>query len=450
MKLENKLNNINYLCKIVRLPELRPHPNADKLSLVTIENQIIITGKENKKSNELFCYFPLECKINSDFLSFINGYSNPEYNRDKTLKGFFSYPKNRVKALRLRGIVSEGYLHPVSEINDWLKTQRIKYQVTDEDLNKEFDSIGDILFVEKYIPASQKLPLGPNNPKCRVKRESRLIDNQFRLSPDYRQLKREIHNINPDDWIEITSKWHGANGVVAKVLTKRNLSMVDKIAKFFGAQIDDREYNLVFSSRRVVKSEEFRDGPARDFYGDNIWATVAYKYKDSLQNGISLVGEVVGFTSNGSPIQKSKKGPYDYGCAATTCDFIVFRITYTSADGHVYEFSLQQVIDYCQKYGLKNVPVYYIGRAKDLYPELDVRNHWHENFLNKLTENYLEKDCVYCKTSGLPDEGIVLSKRVGGFVGLKLKSQKFLLSESEQLDTEEISVEDQEDIINEL
>ena len=58
-------------------------------------------------------------------------------------------------------------------------------------------------------------------------------------------------------------------------------------------------------------------------------------------------------------------------------------------------------------------------------------------------EEYLEKECSYCKNS-VADEGVVLSKRVGGFEGLKLKSAKFVLGESEQMDTGEVNIEDEE------
>ena len=44
----------------------------------------------------------------------------------------------------------------------------------------------------------------------------------------------------------------------------------------------------------------------------------------------------------------------------------------------------------------------------------------------------------------MPDEGIVLSKRIGGFEGLKLKSARFILGESEKLDSGEINIEDSE------
>lgn len=143
---------------------------------------------------------------------------------------------------------------------------------------------------------------------------------------------------------------------------------------------------------------------------------------------------VLGGSPTGAGIQSFKGVIYDYGCDIGKCDFITFRITYTSPSGEVYEFSAQQVEDYCKKKGLKNVPFFYIGKAKNKYPDLIVNENWHQRFLEKLIEEYLEKDDIYCKNKGLKDEGIVLAKRVGGFEGLKLKSTAFLLQETEEIE----------------
>lgn len=445
--LKIKSDNPNYLAQVIEMPKLKPHPNADRWALAVLRGQTIITGKDAKVGS-LYILFQLESQINNEFLSYINGYSDPEYNRDKTKKGFFSHRSSRVKATRLRGVLSEGYLHPVEEVNEWLKFIGIQYQITKDDLGKEFDHIGNVLFVEKYInkEALRKLANANKQKGGKVKRESRIVDNQFRLSPDYKHLKREIHTISPDDWIELTSKWHGCNAVISKVLTKRKLSIFEKIAKKIGVKVQETEYSLLYSSRRVIKSEEFLSGPAMSFYDHNVWELMGKEYSDAIQNSLTLYGEIVGFTPTGSAIQSMKGKPYDYGCKPGKCEFYCFRITSTSPDGNVYEFSLPQVIDYCLKHGIKHVPVYYIGRAKDKYPELDVNEHWHQNFLNKLIEEYLEKDDIYCNSVGLADEGIVLSRRVGGFEGLKLKSQRFILGESEEADSDQVNIEDQESI----
>lgn len=506
-----KTDNPNYLAKIFRLPELRPHPNADRLSLATVDNQTIITSKD-AKVGELYVFFPLESKLNLQYLSFSNSFSSSDLNRDKTKKGYFGNA-GRIKATKLRGTMSEGFIIPLSDLVEWLKSIGEKVNINDNLEGIEFSHFNNILIVEKYI-SPQSLRLAQQNNKGeKVKRENRIVDGQFKLSPDYRHLKREIHTVRPDDWIEISSKWHGAQCTIAKVLVKRNLKWYEKILNCLGVKIDDKIYDLVYSSRKVIKNqygdnttnkisqspkerwdtlhlfqkkvianellteEDYRKAfPLENkdagiytweytinlvegledkftsyceknplgnhYYGTDVWGIVVKRYADCIQNSITLYGELVGFTPSGSPIQSMKGKPYDYGCKPGECDFIVFRITSTNDQGQVYEFSLQQVVEYCNKFGLKHVPVYYIGKAKDKYPDLFVTDHWHENFLNRLIEEYLEKDDIYCNSKGLPDEGIVLSKRIGGFEGLKLKSQKFVLGESEQLDKDEVNIED--------
>lgn len=205
-------DNPNYLARVVQMPELNKHPNADKLALANISGSIVITGI-NANAGELYIYFPLESAINKDFLSFVNGFQEPDLNKDKNKKSFFG-KHGRVRALSLRGVVSEGYLHPVKEVNAWIKSLNIKYVISEKDLNTDFDYIGDnIKFVEKYINSVELRKIENANRALRsgkvVRRESRIVDNQFRLSPDYKHLKREVGRINPDDWIEISAKYHG-------------------------------------------------------------------------------------------------------------------------------------------------------------------------------------------------------------------------------------------------
>jgi hypothetical protein len=104
---------------------------------------------------------------------------------------------------------------------------------------------------------------------------------------------------------------------------------------------------------------------------------------------------------------------------------------------------------YCAKYGIKTVPLIYYGKARDFY-DISVNDHWHETFLQKLCDDYLELDCTLCSNS-VPDEGICL--RVDKPLDIqvyKLKSFRFFERETKLLDEgvvdlETLEAETQED-----
>lgn len=439
-KLSLKADNSNYAAKVVSLPELRPHPNADRLALVIIDGQTVITSKD-AKVGEKYILFPLECAINGDYLSFSNSYSTPELNKDKTKKGFFS-EKRRVKATRLRSIVSEGYIVPAKDVVNWLKDEGEKIKLEDFEIGQVFDTIGDKLICEKYInrDALRKLANAERNEKNKrgkVKRFNKLVDNQFRFHVDTENIKRNIYKVNPTDNVTISYKLHGASSIFSKVLVKKKLKWYEILAKKCGLNIVDTQYDYLWSSRRVVKNQfEEKDKQNKHFYDSDIWTIAAQKVNPVLKDGLSIYAELVGQTPTGSWIQKD----YAYGTKPCEMDIWVYRITSTNVSGDVIEFSTDQVKRFCDKTGLKMVPVLYQGLAKDLFPELDVNNHWHENFLEKLKEKYTEKDC-YMNEPGIPSEGVVLSIDDDFPRLFKLKSLRFLEMESKFLDSGEIDVE---------
>ena len=74
---------------------------------------------------------------------------------------------------------------------------------------------------------------------------------------------------------------------------------------------------------------------------------------------------------------------------------------------------------------------------------MSLENHWQENFLQKLSETYLEKDCDIC-VNKVPGEGIVLRKETLDIDVYKHKSFRFKAQESEMLDSGEVDLETQE------
>lgn len=255
--LKTTLNDTNYRAKIVQLGAPKKHPNADKLQIFVIDFQNIITDLSYKEG-DFVVYFPLECTINKDLIAYINGFETLELNKDNTKRGFFN-KHARVRAVRLRGEPSQGFILNLNLVLEWLinvsKAPKFECNVN-EQLNKEFDSFNDIIICQKYIP---KINVVNNNAKQKqsVKGISRLVEGQFRLHNDTENLRKNVDKLNLDDYIGIHYKKHGTSFVCGNVLTKRKLKWFERLLKKLGVKIQDKQYDIIYSSRRVIKNTNF-------------------------------------------------------------------------------------------------------------------------------------------------------------------------------------------------
>ena len=429
--------NPNYLAKLVSLENLMPHPNADRLQIAIVDNNSVITSL-SAKEKDLYVFFPLECEINKDFLSWGNCFEDRSLNQDKEAKGFF-HKTGRVRAVKLRNQKSEGYLTPASAIEQWFsEVHQSNFKFNSSDVNKEFDTIGDIKICKKYVTKVQTQKTNKVNKNQRkVVREPKVVENQFKFHADTIQLKKSIHNVSPEDYISITKKLHGTSWVAAKLLCNKKLTWFEKLLKKFGINIKDTHYDLLWASRRVLKNGFLETGNKEHFYSYDLWEEIAKSVEYAIQDSISLYGEAVGYTKFGSYIQDG----YDYGCIEGEFKTFIYRITTTNPSGQVYEFSHNQIKEYCNKFGLQMVPELYYGKAKDLYPELSVDVHWHQNFLERLMQDYLEKDCEICRNK-VPDEGVCVRRDIFDVDIYKLKSFTFLERETKELDKGIVNIED--------
>lgn len=427
--------DVNYLAQVFKISNIEKHPEADRLQIVHVGGCKVVTGLD-AKDGAWYVYFSVESQIAEKFLAWTNSYSDAERNADVKVKGYF--PKTgRVKIVKLRNVFSEGYIVPAATLAGFIKEFYGKTWEPTEEIN--FDTVCGDRFVNKYVRKVNTPNAAKAKSKGNVKKyESRLVDNQFRFHEDTLSFKKNLGKLNPEDYIAIETKIHGSSFSVCKVLTKRKLSLVEKIAKFFGAKIQESEYGNLYASRCVIKNIDLNQNPG--FYDSDIWKEVSDRVYPLLDDGISLYGEVFGFTPKGGYIQPK----YDYGCAPKECKFIVYKGTITLPDGQVYVMSQPQLKSYCASKGLPMAEEFYYGKAKDLYPDLDPHNHWHENFLARLERDFLEKKCKLCRND-VWDEGIIIKiENPFTWNALKLKSLAFLGYETALLDSDEVSVEEEE------
>ena len=468
MKLSISKNaHVNYLSKIVYLDRFAPHPNPEytKLKLAFVDGFNIIVSIDMQEGQ--YVYFPAMSQINPDLLRYLNLYSHPEMNADVNKKGFFE-KNGRVKAIRLGGHPSEGFLLPISDLKNWIKDS-VNVELGDVDNNIEFDEVehnGKTFWVsQKYIVQTSVPNSGSNKGNYRdkkLKRFDKLIDGQFAFHYDTVLIRKSPWEIKPDDIIHISSKWHGTSLISSYVLCKEPRSKTDKfltkmykklggtLTKYADAE-SYPQYDYIYSSRSVIKNAKINPTVKEGFYPDDVWKYGHEFLKPYLQKGMTMYAEIVGFLPNGSYIQKN----YDYGCRApraaddykqgTNFKVVVYRITLKNVDGNVHEFSPREVKTYCENCGIPHVIEFYYGYARDLYPELKASDHWNEDFIEHLANDknfFMEENSPDC-VNKVPHEGIVIKKDDMISRAWKLKSFAFMNKEQQNLDKGIVDVEEQ-------
>lgn len=432
--------NRNYLAKVVALGKPVTHPNADRLQGFIIDHARIYTDLSYKE-HDICIYFPLECQIDSRILSYLNLYSEKSLNRDNTIKGFFNN-KGRVRAVRLRSEPSQGFLVRAQDFVDAISTFTSTSRLIDFDsIDEEFDSVGDEIIVKKYV-VQTKNKGGLKTDKKLARKVSRVVENQFRFHIDTEHLRKNIYKVKRNDYVSITAKLHGTSVIFGKLLTYRKLSFIEKVLKKLGVNINDKVYDLLYSSRRVIKNDDLNT-QSNHYYSSDVWGDAAKTLEYAVQKGYTLYGEIVGYTRDGGYIQKG----YDYGCIQPIYEdeyvegvhykVYIYRITITNEDGNVSELSWKQIKSYCEHFGLRHVPEYYFGKLVDFdksFKKIKSDEEFNETVIKTLEDKYLEKYCEFCGNR-MPSEGIVLRvDKLFNFDAFKLKSFMFLEMESKQLD----------------
>lgn len=435
MRIEIK-GNKNYCASVVKIENKIDLVGCDNIcGTIIYGNHVIIST--DTEIGTVGLYFPTESSISDVFLKNNNLYRDKNLNIDNKKTGFFE-KTGRVKAMRLRGYISDGFFIPIESLS-FLKIDLDMFKIGDT-----FDTINGNEICRKYF-RKPNIPYGKTGKTISKKKYvSRLVDKQFRFHIDTENLGKYMYKINPDQIISVTYKLHGTSFVVGNLITKRNLHFYEKLLKKIGINIDDKEYSMVYSSRRVIKNEWFDKEEVKHYYNSDVWKVASDKMFNVLKKGMTAYGEIVGFTKSGTFIQKN----YDYGCVAGESDFYIYRLTYTNPDGVVFEFSMKQVMDWCKAYNIKHVPSIYYGYATDMFMDIkhlafsDIRE-WRSLFLERLHKVYLEKDSIFC-INEVPEEGVVLRIEMLGIDAYKLKSFRFKELESKNIDLGDIDIEEQQ------
>ena len=412
-------NSQNYPCSVVTIGRVFDIVNADALKRVVVFANDVVVSKDTKEG-DVMLYFQAGTQLSEDVMRIYNLNEDNALNEDTSVKGYVSSKRRLIKAIKLRGTISDGILLPISKLSEFLG-------VTLED-GDEFTHVNDIEVCKKYVVPkkggeSQNTQLG-KQPKANKLKEL-LVDNQFRFHHETEHFAKNLHKFQLDTEVIITRKYHGSSLILSRVLIQKQLSWIERMIDKYITPIPKSEYGYVFSSGKpksrlpkgVLSSEQTWNSPTDSFYSENIWKKALDLYRDCLESGITLYGEIVG---------DGIQGPeYTYGFPYK---IFIYRITQTNVDGVVYEFSWEDVKRYCDKYGISYVDEYFVGKVSELISSVDITNEEHP-VLEYLKEAYLDKSYPDCKV----DEGICIRHRGSNEI-FKLKSPKFIMGESAELE----------------
>jgi len=424
-------NNTAFIAKIGNFEKIE---NADKIIKASVildgaSVTSVVVGINDYKENDLVVYFDSNLCLSDTAIQEIDKQAS-----DFTKEGFNSVARylargNRVRCIKLRGVFSDGLVIPVDKFYIFFKNEKEAIKTLVEGFS--FTLINDVEICHKYVVPVKTQSQGSGKDRKKRKLISRVIPSMFRFHVDTQQAQRNIHVFKPDQLISCSAKFHGTSSICSYTKVLKKLTWYETVLKKLGVNIVDYDYDYLYASRTVVKNDLLNGA---GFYSQNIWQDAGEKYfKGKLHKGETVYFEIVGYLSNGSFIQK----PFDYGCAVNEFAIRVYRITLTSEDGTVSEYSWSAMKERCNELNVDMVVEYYYGKACDMYKDIPIDDNWNINFIQRLTDVYLEKDNPWCLKKGLPDEGVVIRIEGLNINPYKLKSKRFIAKESELMEKED-------------
>ena len=146
MKLLVKEDSKNYACSVIEIKNLYPIEGADAVVRTVVNGNDIVVPKTTEIGSKML-YFISGTKLSAEYCYKNNLYDRTEENYDKTKRAFISFKQRRIKAIKLRGIISNGMLMPLESLVPFLEG----YSIRSLKVGDEFTDINGNNLCEKYI-----------------------------------------------------------------------------------------------------------------------------------------------------------------------------------------------------------------------------------------------------------------------------------------------------------
>ena len=300
------------IVEVCKVDNIEKHPNADKLSIITVKGWNCIVGLDQYKQGDLVVFVPPDSILPESLIK--------KYN--------LTYLKNggRVGTTKLRGCISQGLILDVPEG---------KYRVGDD--------VSEVLGITKWQPPEPAF----HNQANQVSKKK--LNPYFDKYTDIENIKNYNYIFQDGDMVVISEKIHGCNSRYANlpIVIDKSQPLKYKIKNWVNKNIFKNTHQFIYGSHNVQLHSGNKDN---NFYGEDMWGKIAKKYnlKDTIPKDYIVYGEVFG-----SKVQDLTYGLKD------EIDFRVFDVKY---NGRYLPFN--EMEDFCNEHNLPIVPILFIGSFK--------------------------------------------------------------------------------------
>ena len=295
---------------VQKLDEVSAHPDADRLDVARIGGWQIVVGKGQQKAGDLVAYIPEQALVSEPLQKMLGV--------EGRLAGS---KKNRVKAIKLRGVLSQGLVLP-------LKEGQLVHPETGE--QKSFalgDDVADFLSVTKYEPP---IP---------VHMSGEMYASPLKLPRyDVENWKSDPEAIPPGTPVLITEKLHGTLAMLV----------------FYGEEVIVSSKGLSSKDMALKKTENNLYHRTTAPHLASLKKVLKAKWPEALAFGV--IGEIVG-----PKVQDLRYGHQKQ-------EFYLFEVIVKQKEESPWEYEdFKEVQAFAESTGLKVVPL--LGETKS--PGLD-------------------------------------------------------------------------------
>lgn len=403
MKLSKPVNEA-YAATIVNLKNTYPLENSNNLVGARFFGYSAVIPKNYPPG--LYVMFSAETQLSDVYCRENNLHRHGNLNKDQSKTGYIE-DNRRIRVVKLRGNPSSCVIMPLDSL------AFTGVDVNEFKENDTFDQLNGVEICQKYVVKSTAREVKTQAPKfSRVDK---------RLMPEHTktvQYWRYSNQFN-DRFVVVTQKIHGTSVRISNIPVAKTLTWKDKLAKKFGVDVSEHEYDYVYASRKVIKDSR---ADQNHFYGHDLWTATGERVKDSVPKNYILYGEIIGWVDENKPIQPN----YTYNLKPGSNELYIYRIATVNLDGFVTDLSWDAVKEFCNERGLNHVP--------ELTRSMGWNDTVTDHYMNKRYYDEGFKQAIPLSDPKTKDEGIIVRAEAQIPILAKAKCSEFLGYETKILD----------------